>query len=124
LKKTYVIIITLFLSLFLTACSSAQQPEELSGEEAKQMIDSEDVTVLDVRTEEEYEQGHIADSLLIPLNDLESRLHELDKNQPYLVVCRTGNRSSQAADVLRSNGFTDVYNLQSGISAWSYPLEN
>ncbi|WP_456271258.1 rhodanese-like domain-containing protein [Bacillus sp. AK031] len=88
------------------------------------MIDSEEVTVLDVRNVEEYEEGHIADSLLIPLNDLENRLKELDKNKTYIVVCRTGNRSSQAAEILRSTGFTDVYNLQSGISAWSYPLEN
>jgi rhodanese-related sulfurtransferase len=123
LKKTYAIITSLLITLLLTACSP-QQHEELSVEEAKQMIDSGDVTVLDVRTEEEYEQGHIADSMLIPLNELDSRLNELDQNQPYIVVCRTGSRSSQAADILRGSGFTDVFNLQSGISAWSYPLEN
>ncbi|MGM0844791.1 MAG: rhodanese-like domain-containing protein [Bacillota bacterium] len=123
MKKFALILLLTLLPFFLLACSSNNH-EELTNEKAKQMIDSGDVEVLDVRTEEEYAQGHIKDSLLISLDDLDGRLDELDKNQSYLVVCRTGNRSSQAVDLLQTNGFTSVYNLQSGLSAWSYPLEN
>ncbi|WP_286365486.1 rhodanese-like domain-containing protein [Rossellomorea vietnamensis] len=87
----------------------------MTNEKAKPMIDNGDVKVFDVRSEEEYLQGHIKGCLFIPLDDLESRLDELDKNQSFLVVCRTGSRSSQAAEVLKSNGFTSVYNLQSAL---------
>jgi rhodanese-related sulfurtransferase len=123
MKKMILIFLLTLLTIGLIACSSGSQ-DELTNEKAKQMIDNGDVKVLDVRSEEEYSQGHIKGSLFIPLDELESRLDELDKNQSFLVVCRTGSRSSQAAEVLKSNGFTSVYNLQSGLSAWSYPLEN
>ncbi|WP_421385438.1 rhodanese-like domain-containing protein [Bacillus salacetis] len=115
----------IFIALLplLHACSPNVRPEELTNEKAQQMIESEDVTVLDVRTEEEHAQGHLQDSILIPMSDLESRLEELDKDQAYLIVSQTGSQSSQAADLMKNNGFTEVYNLQSGISGWSYPLE-
>ncbi|MGF2615946.1 rhodanese-like domain-containing protein [Rossellomorea vietnamensis] len=118
-----ILLLFTLIPIALLACSSSNQ-EELTNEKAKQMIDAGEVEVIDVRSEEEYSQGHLQHSLLIPLDDLQNRLDELDKNQPYLVVCRTGNRSSQAAEILKSNGFTSVYNLKSGLSAWSYPLES
>jgi rhodanese-related sulfurtransferase len=119
-------ILLTFISLFpllAIACSPVQQVEELTNEKAQQMIDSGDVTVLDVRADEEYAEGHIQESISIPFIALESRLDELDKNQAYLVVSQTGNESLQAADLLKNNGFTEIYHLKSGISAWSYPLE-
>ncbi|WP_113928553.1 rhodanese-like domain-containing protein [Bacillus sp. P14.5] len=118
-----ILLLFTLIPIALLACSSSNQ-EELTNEKAKQMIDAGEVEVIDVRSEEEYSQGHLQHSLLIPLDDLQNRLDELDKNQPYLVVCRTGNRSSQTAEILKSNGFTSVYNLKSGLSAWSYPLES
>ncbi|MGD6803763.1 rhodanese-like domain-containing protein [Rossellomorea aquimaris] len=104
------------LTIGLIACSSVSQ-DELTNENAKQMIDNGDVKVLDVRSEEEYLQGHIKGRLFILTDVLQSRLDELDKNQSFLVVCRPGCRSSQAAKVLKSYGFTSLYNLQSGLIA-------
>lgn len=83
--------------------------------------------VLDVRTAEEYAQdGHIAGSVLIPLQELDQRLGELPKDQPIVCVCRSGNRSGQACDLLARQGFTRLSNMQGGMNAWKqagYPYE-
>ncbi|EDL65782.1 rhodanese-like domain-containing protein [Bacillus sp. SG-1] len=123
MKRFFALVFFTIVPLFCVACSPNQQIEELTNEKAKQKIDSGDITVLDVRTEEEHAAGHIQKSISIPLGDLEDRLDELDKNGAYMVVSQTGSESSQAAAVLVNNGFTEVYQLKSGMSAWSYPLE-
>lgn len=78
--------------------------------------------VLDVRQPEEWdnELGHIEGSIQIPLPDLASRLAEIDsrKNDPVVVVCRSGRRSSNAALILSGSGFREVYNLEGGLVAW------
>lgn len=65
--------------------------------------------ILDVRTPEEYEEGHDARSILIPLNELVARVDELDKSKPIVAVCRSGARSQSATDFLEAQGF-DVVN--------------
>jgi rhodanese-related sulfurtransferase len=119
----YMLLVFIALFPLLHACSPTDQAEELTNEKAQQMIESGDVTVLDIRTQEEYAKGYIHESISVPMSDLEDRIDELDKNQAYLIVSQTGSHSSQAADLLKSNGFTEIYHLQSGISAWSYPLK-
>jgi rhodanese-related sulfurtransferase len=83
--------------------------------------------VLDVRTPQEYAQdGHIAGSVLIPLQELDQRLGELPKDQAIVCVCRSGNRSAQACDLLARQGFTQLSNMQGGMNAWKqagYPYE-
>ncbi len=79
--------------------------------------------ILDVRTQAEYEQGHIQDAMLLPVDsiiagDLESLL---DKNQIILVYCRSGNRSSTASKALVEAGYTKVYDF-GGISDWPYDV--
>ena len=84
------------------------------------------VFFLDVRTQDEWNEGHIAKSTLIPLDELATRVGELPKNQPILVVCRSGNRSKQGMRILQEAGFTQVMGLEGGLKAWSaagYPLE-
>lgn len=77
--------------------------------------------LLDVRTQAEYDQGHINDPVLIPVDELEGRLDEIAqyKNIPVLVYCRSGNRSLTASNILLENGFTEVHNLLGGIGAWN-----
>jgi rhodanese-related sulfurtransferase len=88
--------LTLFLVVLLTACGiSSEGYRNVSSEEAKQLIDKNEVVILDVRTPEEYEEGHIPNSILVPVQELEFRLNELGKDEHYLVVCRSGNRSTQ-----------------------------
>lgn len=79
-----------------------------------------DVVILDVRSQGEYDEGHIYGAVLIPHTELEARIGELanNKNHEVIVYCRTGVRSAIASEILDSNGFTKVYNMLGGIQAW------
>jgi rhodanese-related sulfurtransferase len=88
--------------------------------EATMLMNKKDSLVLDVRTAEEFSQGHILGARNIPFDELEGRLKEIDryKDKPIVVSCGTGNRAGTAAGVLRKHGFTNVVNLSGGIAAW------
>jgi len=75
--------------------------------------------LLDVRTQEEYNAGFIENSILIPVSELESRLSEIPADKPVIVYCASGNRSSQAAQILVKNNFNPVYNMLGGTTEWS-----
>jgi len=80
--------------------------------EAKQMIETNpNLVILDVRTQEEYDEGHLENAVLIPVSELESRLDELDVEDEILVYCRSGVRSATASQTLVDNGFSSVYNM-------------
>lgn len=96
----------------------------ISPEEAKKRLDSEKgIILLDVRTQEEYDGGHIKDSVLIPVDKLkggaENKLK--DKEAVIFVYCRSGNRSTTAANILVELGYKNVYNL-GGINQWPYEI--
>lgn len=74
--------------------------------------------VLDVREVQEWEVVHIPDVTLIPLGELEGRLDELPKDQDILVVCRSGNRSATARDILLKAGFKNVTSMAGGMNDW------
>lgn len=117
-------IIGMILIVVLSACGKDNEGyKDISPDEAKELIDNKEVIVLDVRTPEEFQEGHIPNATLLPLQELEQRLKELDKDESYLVVCRSGNRSAQASDILMNNGFTSIYNMTSGMSGWTYEVE-
>jgi phage shock protein E len=78
----------------------------------------DDVLILDVREQSEYDAGHIPGVTLIPLNDVPNRLSEIPKDKPVIVTCRSGNRSGQATDFLRQQGYTNVHNMTGGLNAW------
>ena len=87
--------------------------------------DKDKYFLLDVRTPEEYEEGFIENSVLIPLSELEGRISEIPGDKPIIVYCRSGNRSAQAAEILIKNNFSQVYNMLGGITEWGkkgYPL--
>lgn len=81
---------------------------------------NDDALVLDVREDKEYVAGHIPRAKHIPLGQLASRLHELDKfkSRPVLVTCRSGQRSARACSMLKKASFETVYNQAGGIIAW------
>lgn len=66
--------------------------------------------ILDVRSREEYQRGHIKGSIHIPLNHLPNELSKLKKEKPIITVCASGMRSASAENILKSNGFKEVYN--------------
>lgn len=101
----------------------------ISPEDLQSKINAKDAyTLIDVRTEGEYSQGHIHGSTLIPLDILSSEIRKAvpDKSQEIFVNCRSGGRSTQAVHMLNDLGYTNVINVTGGIMAWSgagYPLE-
>jgi rhodanese-related sulfurtransferase len=99
-------------------------PAEVSVDEGYQMYQS-GVFVLDVRTQQEWDEYHAPNTTLIPLDQLQSRLGELPKDREILVICRSGNRSQQGRDILRSAGF-DAASMAGGLREWyaqGYPVE-
>lgn len=77
--------------------------------------------VLDVRTPDEFAEGHLENASMIDFYDADfaDQLAELDPNQPYLLYCRSGNRSGQTLAIMKELGFTDVSEIDGGTNAWS-----
>ncbi len=102
--------------------------KEVNTVEALQLINHKNALILDVRNEAEFQSGHILNAKLIPLPNLSGRTGELERyrEQPIVVVCRSGQRSASACAMLGKKGFTQAYNLSGGVMAWqksSLPLE-
>ena len=94
---------------------------ELSAEEAWKMLLKNPPLLLDVRTKNEFSRGYIKGAVLIPLQDLQARAGELEQyqNQPILIYCATGNRSTTASKILLDQGYKNVMNMRMGIMAWA-----
>ncbi|MSP86262.1 MAG: rhodanese-like domain-containing protein [Methylotenera sp.] len=109
-----------FMLLLPTLKKSAGGVPNLSPAESVTLINRSNAFVLDVRDAAEFANGHIADATHIPLAALAARLGELKKqqNKTILVNCQRGMRSAKACDILRSAEFTQVHNLQGGLTAW------
>ena len=110
----------------LTACgatttisNTTSTSKEITVAQLKNMLDqNENFLLLDVRTPAEFLQdGRVAQSTLIPLQELEQRLNELPTDKTIVCICRSGNRSATACDLLRSRGY-EAINVASGIRAW------
>ena len=122
-KQIYALLLALVL--LLTACAQAASYEQITQEEAKQIMDTTNgYILLDTRTQEEYDQSHIPGALLIPHTEIAQRAEEElpDKDQVILVYCRSGNRSKQASEVLAELGYTNVKEF-GGINTWPYEVE-
>ena len=125
-------LIFLFLAvMMLTACGQAKENDQgaiyvnITAEEAKQIMDSkEGYIILDVRTQEEYDQGHIPGAILIPDTEIEATAEEVltDKDQLLLVYCRSGRRSKLASEILVELGYTNIKEF-GGIIDWPYEIE-
>ena len=103
--------------------------KEVTAKEASELINNIQPLILDVRTRGEYRKGHLVNSVLIPLQELQARWKEISeyKNQDILIYCATGNRSTVASKILIDKGFKRIYNMRYGISDWSrkkYPVIN
>jgi phage shock protein E len=85
----------------------------------EELYQRNDVVILDVREDSEYNAGHIPGATLVPLGQIPNRLDEIPKDKTVIAVCRSGNRSSQATNFLRQQGFENVHNMTGGMNAWS-----
>ncbi|MFA5841421.1 MAG: rhodanese-like domain-containing protein [Candidatus Paceibacterota bacterium] len=95
--------------------------KNLTPLEAEEKIKAGGISVLDVRTPEEYAEGHIGGSLNMDVSEpsFAQGISVLDKNKEYLVYCRSGGRSSTAQEIMAKASFRNVYNLSGGIIAWN-----
>lgn len=96
-------------------------------QQAVLLINRSDAVVLDLREKKEFEGGHIVDAINIPLAKLKQRMAELNKHKdkPLVLVCKIGQQSSEAARMLKTEGYDNVYRLSGGITEWkaqSLPL--
>lgn len=110
------------LSVFLlVGCVDKTGIELVSPKEASSLIADKKAVIVDVREEDEWDEGHIAGAIHIPLNQLNDHLAELQKYKDSTVItqCKVGKRSIKALKLLKSAGFTNVYSMDGGIQAWS-----
>ena len=117
------ILVVVAVAIFLIATMGGEQssntgklPASVSVDEAHQMY-TDGTFVLDVRTPEEWNEFHAPNTTLIPLDELASRVNELPKDRPILVVCRSGNRSQTGRDILLQAGF-NATSMVGGLNAW------
>ena len=128
MNKKMIILFSVFL-VFENIQTIAQKTD-LSSEEFENGIANTDIQILDVRTQGEYNSGHIKNAFLADWTQrevFEERIKYLDKNKPVYVYCLVGGRSSAAAAHLQEAGFKKIYNLVGGIKAWkeaSKPVED
>ena len=125
-KRFLIALLTFALPFGCVGCSTGVSAsyEQISGAEAKALMDSESgYIIIDARTQEEYDQGHIPGAILIPEYEIADRAEkELpDKNQLILVYCRSGRRSKIAAEELVKLGYTNVKEF-GGIIDWEYDI--
>ena len=129
----------LFLVIFFIFTEQRKESpsgfENVSLQEAKEMVEKGDVFVLDVRTPDEFNSSHIKGATLIPVGNafgsnlssdrlLKARIDEVPKKK-ILVYCRTGRRSETASTMLVNAGYSEVYNMEGGITSWvdaGYPV--
>jgi phage shock protein E len=100
--------------------------QDIAAEELSQTFarEKERFVVVDVRTDEEFQSGHIPGAIHIPHDEMEERAHELEsvKDRNILLVCRSGRRSVIAAHVLADKGFRRLFNLEGGMLEWTGPV--
>lgn len=128
MKKFSVFALLFIVIIISVSCGQTNQNEKeavylnISAQEAKKIMDSETgYVILDVRTEEEFAEGHIPGAILIPDYEIESKAEQIltDKNQLILVYCRSGRRSKNASEALVSLGYTNIREF-GGIIDWPY----
>ena len=145
LMKT-LLIPTALLSVAIVACNPPEEPAASGAETEKQntpvletmvthvdaaaatmlLAGGENPTVLDVRTPEEFAEGHIEGAVNVDFKaeDFAGQAAKLDKSKPYLVHCRSGKRSTASLEVFKELGFSQIYHLDGGYLAWEEHAKN
>jgi rhodanese-related sulfurtransferase len=122
--KQFIIALVL-VSAFTFGCKEIPSDGSIkivTAEEMKELSQLDDVQLVDVRTPEEYHDGHIDGFQNIDfLSDtFQDDIEKLDKTKPVIVYCRSGKRSAKSAKILKDHGFVKIYDLKGGIQQWKY----
>ena len=124
----YIGLLIFSVAMLLSGCGETTQEnhyQQISQEQAKEMMDTQEVIILDVREQEATERGHIPNAQLLPVNLItETTAGDIipEKDSIVLVYCRSGNRSKTASQTLADIGYTNIYEF-GGINTWSYEVE-
>lgn len=114
--------------LLLTGCGGNAADgsyQQITQEKAKEMMDTQEVIILDVREQDEYDNGHIPGAVLLPVGTIDENTAAdviPEKDSTVLVYCRSGNRSKTASAALADLGYTNIYEF-GGINTWPYETE-
>lgn len=129
----HLIIALLSFSLFIACNSDTKKSADntaktevqevhvvLKKEDFKKAIANKDIQFVDVRTPEEYEEGHIGNAGNVDYlgDNFEAGIQKYDKSKPIYIYCRSGNRSGKAAKIMKELGFTKIYDLEGGYLGW------
>lgn len=121
MAKAAALALPVILALILSGCGSGAAYEQITQDEAREMMESsEEYVLVDVRREDEFASGHIPGAVNLPNETIRGDAEEAlpDKDQLILVYCRTGNRSKEASQKLADLGYTKVYEF-GGITEWT-----
>ncbi|MBP1765537.1 MAG: Rhodanese-related sulfurtransferase [Firmicutes bacterium] len=97
--------------------------QQVSIDEAMEAWRNKEVVFIDVRTPEEYQEGHVPGAILIPLAELEKRQDEVTKDKRVFLICRSGNRSAKANVILQKYGYVNTYSVAGGMMKWQEAVE-
>ena len=122
MNSTYILIAVLIVGFLFYSRAQANVPT-ISPDEAREYLTDSNYQFIDVRTDSEYDSGHIQNSIHIPLHEIQDRMSEIGslKNKNIIAYCRSGARSSKATKILVEAGF-DVLNLSGGVLSWKGEL--
>lgn len=120
-----VLILSVVMLTFCLSCKQEQTKSEIqvvSPEEMKELLATEDIQLVDVRTPEEYMEGYIANYQNIDFMSptFEEDILKLDKEKPVILYCKSGGRSAKCAEKMAEAGFIKIYDLEGGITKWMH----
>ena len=120
--KKYLILFVAISGVFFQSCQEKTNTVTVMGpQQFLETLEQDDSgQLLDVRTTEEFGVSHLknAQNICVTDDDFEEKIKTLDKSKPVYVYCRSGGRSARAAKILEEKGFTQVYDLDGGITSW------
>jgi rhodanese-related sulfurtransferase len=119
------IFLLLIASAFTLSCKETTSKTEIklvTPEEMKELAKMDGVQLIDVRTPEEFEEGHIKgfQNINFMSDTFQEDIEKLDKTKPIIVYCKSGNRSGKSCEIMKEKGFVKIYDLEGGIEKWKY----
>ncbi|NEV93466.1 rhodanese-like domain-containing protein [Psychroflexus sp. YR1-1] len=115
------LLLSLVFGLFSSCDADKNQSTLVSPQEMKELMVMDSVQLIDVRTLEEFREGHLIGAQnLVYDNEFAYKIKQLDKSKPVAVYCRSGRRSQECSQILKQAGFKKIYQLRGGLSQWEY----